>query len=331
MRLGRSKRLAAGLGAAALLSGGAGAVAASQLSSNPHRAYINDVARRLHVTPAALTTAMKAARIDQINAAEKAGKLTAAQAKTAKSRIRSGRQLGGYGGPAGLGMGPGPGFGRGRMGSLHGAYACGGPMTPTSTAGKGATPTTTTPTPKPAWRCAPGPAFGPRGFRRFFRCGGPVTPATTTSTTSTPTTPSAKPCLASGGFWSRAGFGHGPRLGFRGGLGLGIGLGPRLLRFGESAVKRYLGIGAGTLRSDLASGKTLAQIASATSGKSVSGLESAVTAAAKTRLDKAVSKGRITSAQEARIVSALSSRLSKLVNLSIKIPAGARPLRAWSH
>ena len=63
--------------------------------------------------------------------------------------------------------------------------------------------------------------------------------------------------------------------------GPGFGRGPGLEL---SAAATYLGISEDTLRSDLQSGKTLAQIADATSGKSASGLIDALVAAAKTRI-----------------------------------------------
>jgi hypothetical protein len=157
-------RLAAGAAVVTLLGGGAGAFAATQLSSNPRQAYINDVASRLNVTPTALTSAMKQARIDQINAAEKAGKLTAAQAGAAKSWIESGHAGGGSGGPggplpgsghgfgSGRGFGRGPGPGPGRWWSSPGRPAgCGGQSTNTTKTTK----TTTTATP-----CHGGPGFG---------------------------------------------------------------------------------------------------------------------------------------------------------------------------
>jgi hypothetical protein len=87
--------------------------------------------------------------------------------------------------------------------------------------------------------------------------------------------------------------------GFRGGFGMhrgfgfGFGFGHGL-RSGGSAVTQYLGISAATLRSELVSGKSLAQVASAIPGKSVGGLENAITAAARTKLDQAVKDGRIT-------------------------------------
>ncbi len=355
MRLVRSKKLAAGIGAAALLSGGAGAFAATQLGSNPRQAYINDVASRLHVTPTALTSAMKAARIDQIDAAEKAGKLTAAQASAVKSWIRSGQASGGAGGPGFFGKpGPGGGFGPGAVKSPHGRFACAAPPMQTTTTGTGTTSTSTTKTFKSAPPCAGGPPNGPGRFRLhgWSACAGPpmsttttatgtTTTATGTTTTSTTNALKAAPHCFAGppngfkgshrpGFWSGAALGPGARLGLRARLAFGIGLAPRLLGIGAKAVTTYLGITPGTLRSDLASGKTIAQITS-TASKSLSGLESAVSAAIKTKLDKAVSAGKITSAEEAKVLSAVSSRLSKLVNMSFKIPAVAPLRHARTH
>jgi hypothetical protein len=139
MRFPGNKKLVVGAAGLTLLSGGAGALAATQLSSsNPRQAVIDDVANRLNVTPAALTSAMKQALIDRIDAAQKAGGLTAAQASAAKSRIENGSGAGGLG--FGFLLGPSR-SGPGRFGPA----ACG----PGST---------TTP-------CPGGPSFGPRrGF-----------------------------------------------------------------------------------------------------------------------------------------------------------------------
>ena len=107
--------------AVAALAGGA--VAATQGSSNPRQQYLNDVAKRLNVTPAQLKSALNGAALDQLNAAVKAGKLTQAQANALKQRIQQGAAGGfpfigppGPGGPGGPGSpGHGPlGFGLGR-------------------------------------------------------------------------------------------------------------------------------------------------------------------------------------------------------------------------
>ncbi len=82
---------------------------------------------------------------------------------------------------------------------------------------------------------------------------------------------------------------------------------------GHGVAAQYLGISAATLRSELQSGKSLAQIASSTPGKSVEGLKAAIVSAAKTRLENAASSGLITSQQEQERLSNLSSRVEALL------------------
>jgi AraC-like DNA-binding protein len=64
-----------------------GAYAASQPSSNPEQAFINDAAQRLHVSPTQLTNALRQALIDRIDAAVVSGQLTRAQAQAITQRI----------------------------------------------------------------------------------------------------------------------------------------------------------------------------------------------------------------------------------------------------
>jgi hypothetical protein len=82
---------------------------------------------------------------------------------------------------------------------------------------------------------------------------------------------------------------------------------------GLGVATQYLGIGAATLRSELQSGKSLAEIASSTPGKSVAGLKAAVLSAEKARLEKAVARGSITSQQEQERLGNLSSRIEALL------------------
>ena len=186
-----NRKFVIGATALVLLVGAGGAVAATQLSGTSARqAYVNDVAKRLNVSPSALTSAMKAAAIDRINAAVAAGRLTQAQATAIKQRIQNGQGL---------------------------------------------------------------------------------------------------------GFLAHHARERGLRVGFR-------------------AAAQYLGVSPMTLRSDLRSGKSLAQIAGSTSGKSVDGLKAAIIAAEKSRLDAAVKNGRITSQQEQQVLSRLSSRIDSLIN-----------------
>ena len=75
----------------------------------------------------------------------------------------------------------------------------------------------------------------------------------------------------------------------------------------------YLGISLSTLQSDLKSGKTLADEATA-NGKTVDGLVTALTAQAKTNLDGQVTAGRITAAQAATLLANITQRVTDLVN-----------------
>jgi hypothetical protein len=184
-----SRKLVIGGTGLALLGGAGGAVAATQSSGGSgRRAYIDDVAKRLNVSPGALTAAMKAAAQEQLEAAVAAGRITRSQADALKQRIDNGS-----------------GF----------------------------------------------PFFGQR--------------------------------------FDRAGPG------------------------GKRAAAQYLGISADTLRNDLESGKSLAQIASSTPGKSVEGLKAAIVSAKKRRLDEGVSSGSITSQQEQERLTKLSARIEALL------------------
>lgn len=70
-----------------------GAYAATNSSGNPRQALINDVAKRLHVSPSQLTSALKAALIDRLNAAVSAGQITRAQANRLEQRIEQNNRL----------------------------------------------------------------------------------------------------------------------------------------------------------------------------------------------------------------------------------------------
>ena len=107
--------------------------------------------------------------------------------------------------------------------------------------------------------------------------------------------------IESGDFLGPAGFG------FFGGHGL-RGPGHHL----EGAAD-YLGLSEEELHERLRNGDTLAEIAEA-EGRSVAGLELALVAAAKERLDEAVADGRITAAQRDELLEQLESKVDDLVN-----------------
>jgi hypothetical protein len=90
------------------------------------------------------------------------------------------------------------------------------------------------------------------------------------------------------------------------------------------AVARYLGVTKDELRTARENGTSLAQLATQ-QGKSVAGLEQAIYNAAKSDLDKAVAAGRITSAQETRMLSGLQSHLDDMVNSTGPLPLGPPP------
>ena len=79
------------------------------------------------------------------------------------------------------------------------------------------------------------------------------------------------------------------------------------------AAATYIGITAADLRTQLDAGKTLAAIATA-NGKTVDGLKAALTTAAKTDLDAAVTAGKLTQAQEDQILATLPTRLDAEIN-----------------
>jgi hypothetical protein len=82
---------------------------------------------------------------------------------------------------------------------------------------------------------------------------------------------------------------------------------------GLDAAASYLGLTEDQLHSRLESGKTLAEIAKA-QGKSVDGLKGAMVKDAKTHLDAAVKAGRLSAAEEQRVIAGLQQRIDDLVN-----------------
>jgi hypothetical protein len=81
-----------------------------------------------------------------------------------------------------------------------------------------------------------------------------------------------------------------------------------------SSASTYLGVSASQLLTQLQAGKTLAQIANATSGKSAAGLIAAMVAAEKQQIEQAVSDGRLTRSQADAIEADLQQRVTDRVN-----------------
>jgi len=82
------------------------------------------------------------------------------------------------------------------------------------------------------------------------------------------------------------------------------------------AAAQYLQLDRAALAKDVRSGQTLAQVATAR-GKSVAGLEAAMVAAVKAKLDAAVAAGRISAAQEQTRLARVQDQVDRLVNAKL--------------
>jgi hypothetical protein len=125
MEKNTKRNIAIGTVAALALGGGGIAVAATQSTSraDKQKAFLEDAAKRLNVTPDQLSSALKGAFGDQLDEAVKAGRLTQKQADAMKQRIeKNGLPIGPGGG------GPGEHGGRGFGGGHGGPGGPGGPF-----------------------------------------------------------------------------------------------------------------------------------------------------------------------------------------------------------
>jgi hypothetical protein len=92
MEKSRRRKVAAGTVAALALAGGGAAIGATQLGGSPSeesKAVVSDAAKQLGVDPSKLTSALKKALEDRVDAAVAAGRLTKAQGEELKQRIES--------------------------------------------------------------------------------------------------------------------------------------------------------------------------------------------------------------------------------------------------
>jgi hypothetical protein len=156
--------------------------------------------------------------------------------------------------------------------------------------------------------------------------GGAALAAIELSNSSSPAATTSIPSGTYGKGIGRYGLGQG-RLGGRGlGGGLGPGAdagrfddggpgfaGPRMLGQGLVAAAGYLGLSTNALRTQLASGQTLAQIAEA-QGKTVDGLVATMVTASRKALETAVGNGYLTQQQAAFIEANMAARLKAFVN-----------------
>jgi hypothetical protein len=82
----------------------------------------------------------------------------------------------------------------------------------------------------------------------------------------------------------------------------------------RAAARRYLGLSANRLDGELRSGKTLTEIANATSGRSEAGLKDAVLTALRERLALGVKAGRLTKAEGNARTALLTRRVTMLLH-----------------
>ncbi len=317
----------AGVIALAVLAAGS-AVAATKLESPSaqSKAIINDAAGRLHVAPSALSSALKQARVDQINSAVKAGRLTKQQGDALKAQIDKG-QMPLVGGPAygfgfrvhgfgGDGFGhPGGLFGAGSkavtsylgvtQGQLRSALASGKSLAQIAKAnGK------TSGGLVAAIVAATKSQLDKAVAAKHLTAAQEKAILARTQTFITDFVNGKAPAFGHG-----AGFGHGfgsHGFGQRGGM-FGVGHVGGMFGAGSTAVTSYLGVTQAQLRSALASGKSLAQIAKA-NGKTSAGLVAAIVAATKSQLDKAVAAKHLTAAQEKAILARTQTFVKAMVN-----------------
>jgi hypothetical protein len=111
-----------------------------------------------------------------------------------------------------------------------------------------------------------------------------------------------------------------PANGYGPGPGFGRGLGDRVTGDSLAAAAAYLGTTEADLQTKVRAGQTLAQIATATAGKSRAGLVDALVADATAKIDAAQKAGTITADQATQLKTNLSTRLAQLVDTTRPIP-----------
>ncbi len=91
------------------------------------------------------------------------------------------------------------------------------------------------------------------------------------------------------------------------------------------ASEQYLGLTGAQLRGELKAGKSLGDIANATSGKSRDGLVAALTADANARIDARLAAGKLTVDQAADVKAKAAAAIAKLVDHTGHAPKPAAP------
>jgi hypothetical protein len=272
--------------------------------------FLDSVAKHLGVSPQKLKDATKAAAIDQVNADLAAGRITQAQADALKKRIEAGDGvLGGPGGP-GFGRGPGgPGFPGGGPGLARPAIA-----NEIAAAAKylGLSEADL------RTKLRDGQSLADVAKAQSKDVAGLKTAILDAAKTDLDKAVADKKLTQSQADDIANGLkAHiddivdaNVKLRLRGPGGPGM-------RFGfgadSAAAAKYLGLDESALRDKLRAGQSLADVAKAQS-KDVQGLEDAIVAAQKARLDQAVSDKKLTQSQADDMLAELKSHVDDLVN-----------------
>jgi polyhydroxyalkanoate synthesis regulator phasin len=318
------KRVTVGIVGAAVLVGGGIAYAASQ-SSDPRDAYLNDVAKRLNVTPEKLRDAMKGASLDQLEQAVKDGNLTQEQADRMKQRIEAGAGAGPI-----LGM-PGR-IERHEFGGGFAFKAVGGVLDDVAkelgisaadlrkqlvsgksladiakAKGKSVDDIKKTVTSAATSHLDKAVKDGDLTQKQADAIRSKLAAHIDELLTASP--PRIAGRAFKGGPVPVPGFAPGPR-------GHGFGFGRMAFGADIEAVANYLGLSRAALHKQIAAGKSLTDIAKA-QGKSVDGLKKAVSARARKRLDEAVKDGHLTKAQADDMAAKLDEHLDELMSMSL--------------
>ena len=294
----------------AVVGGGAAAVAASGSGSHGSD-FLDSVAKHLGVTPQKLEDATKAAAIDQVNADLAAGRITQAQADELKKRIEAGDGvLGGARGP-GFGHGPdgpafaapaGPGFGKPAIANEIAAAAKYLGLSEADLSAK----------------LRDGQSLADVAKAQSKDVAGLETAILDAAKADLDKAVADKKLTQSQADDISNGLkAHiddivegSVKLRFRGPGGPGM-----RLRFGAdtAAAAKYLGLDESALRDKLRAGQSLADVAKAQS-KDVQGLEDAIVASQKARLDQAVSDKKLTQSEADDMLAELKSHVDDLVN-----------------
>ena len=304
------RRVAIGATGLAVAACAGGAYAATSGSGTSDRqAFLNDVAKRLHVSSSDLKSAIKGALYDRLDAEVKAGRLTQAQADAIKKRIEQSGGVPFFAGPPP--GGPGKFFGhRGPALFFGGGPFLGGldaaakyldltdaQLRDRLESGKSLAQIAQDQNKsvdglktalKDAAKAKLDQAVKDKRLTQAQedRILADLDSRIDDFVNDTPPGPPGRP-----GFF------------FHGGPFFGV----------FDAAAKYLDLTDAQLRDRLESGKSLAQVAQ-DQNKSVDGLKTAIKDAAKTRLDEAVKDNRLTQAQEDRILAELDSHLDDIVN-----------------